>query len=151
MSCHFLLQRIFLTQGLNLGLLHRRQILYYLSHQGMSAISWALGTHVLPSGHARAAPEGSLCCFLHSWRISGFSADIVCGGQRAKGQGSCVSFSGLYALFSGVTLIITASLSLPFLRAWHQRRQMPALFNQTLGGDDLNCFDGTFGSWGFFQ
>ena len=31
---HFLLQRIFLTQGLNPGLLHGRQILYHLSHQG---------------------------------------------------------------------------------------------------------------------
>ena len=30
---HFLLQGIFLPQGLNLGLLHCRQILYYLSHQ----------------------------------------------------------------------------------------------------------------------
>ena len=29
-----LLQRIFLTQGSNLGLLHCRQILYCLSHQG---------------------------------------------------------------------------------------------------------------------
>ena len=27
----------FLTQGLNLGLLHYRQILYYLSHQGAVA------------------------------------------------------------------------------------------------------------------
>ena len=33
-GCHFLLQGIFLTQGLNLGLLHCRQILYHLSHQG---------------------------------------------------------------------------------------------------------------------
>ena len=31
---HFLLQGIFLTQGSNLGLLHCRQILYRLSHQG---------------------------------------------------------------------------------------------------------------------
>ena len=31
---HSLLQGIFLTQGLNLGLLHCRQILYSLSHQG---------------------------------------------------------------------------------------------------------------------
>ena len=31
---HSLLQEIFLTQGLNLGLLHCRQILYCLSHQG---------------------------------------------------------------------------------------------------------------------
>ena len=33
-GCHSLLQRIFLTQVSNLGLLHCRQILYELSHQG---------------------------------------------------------------------------------------------------------------------
>ena len=36
-GCHFLLQGIFLTQGSNLQLLrllHSRQILYHLSHQG---------------------------------------------------------------------------------------------------------------------
>ena len=35
-GCHALLQGIFLTQGSNLGLLHCRWILYYLSHQGNS-------------------------------------------------------------------------------------------------------------------
>ena len=33
-GCHFLLQGIFPTQGLNMGLLHWKQILYHLSHQG---------------------------------------------------------------------------------------------------------------------
>ena len=33
-SCHFLLQRIFPTQGSNPGLPHCRQMLYRLSHQG---------------------------------------------------------------------------------------------------------------------
>ena len=33
-GCHFLLQRIFLTQGSNLDLLRFRQVLYPLSHQG---------------------------------------------------------------------------------------------------------------------
>ena len=33
MGCHALLQRIFLTQGSNLGLLHCRQILYHLSYK----------------------------------------------------------------------------------------------------------------------
>ena len=32
-GCYFLLQRIFLAQGSNLGFLHCRQILYHLSHQ----------------------------------------------------------------------------------------------------------------------
>ena len=35
---HSLLQRIFLTQGLNSGLTHCRQILYHLSHQGSSTM-----------------------------------------------------------------------------------------------------------------
>ena len=33
-GCHFLLQGIFLIQGLNLGIPHCRQTLYHLSHQG---------------------------------------------------------------------------------------------------------------------
>ena len=33
-GCHFLLQGIFLTQQLNLGLLHYRQMPYCLSHKG---------------------------------------------------------------------------------------------------------------------
>ena len=36
MGCHFLLKRIFLTQGSNPGLLHCRQMLYCLSYQGWS-------------------------------------------------------------------------------------------------------------------
>ena len=36
MDCHFLLQGIFSTQALNLGLPHFRQILYCLNHQGRS-------------------------------------------------------------------------------------------------------------------
>ena len=38
-GCYFLLQGIFPTQGFNLGLLHCRQMLYPLSHQGSPFIS----------------------------------------------------------------------------------------------------------------
>ena len=38
-GCHFLLQGIFPTQGSNPGLLHCRQTLYRLSHQG-SFLPW---------------------------------------------------------------------------------------------------------------
>ena len=37
-DCHFLLQGIFLTQGSNPGLLHWRQMLYPLSHEG--TVTW---------------------------------------------------------------------------------------------------------------
>ena len=33
--CHSLLQGVFLTQDLNVGLLHCRQILYHLRYQGI--------------------------------------------------------------------------------------------------------------------
>ena len=36
MGCHFLLQRVFPTQELNPGLLHCKQILYYLSYREVS-------------------------------------------------------------------------------------------------------------------
>ena len=38
MGSHFFFQGIFLTQGLNLGLLNCRQVLYCLSHQGSPVI-----------------------------------------------------------------------------------------------------------------
>ena len=38
-GCHFLLQRIFQTQGLNLGLLHCTWILYHLSHHSLGLIN----------------------------------------------------------------------------------------------------------------
>ena len=67
-SC-FLLQRIFPTQGLNSGLLHCRQILYQLSHQGSPNtrnIKQIIG-FVLE----RAEESGDLCLLntasLHMW------------------------------------------------------------------------------------
>ena len=38
-GCHFLLQGIFLTRGLNLGLPHYGQTLYHLSHQGIPLLN----------------------------------------------------------------------------------------------------------------
>ena len=68
MGCHALVQRIFLIQGLNPGLLQCRQILYQLSHQGSPIDSpgvakiaqrgsmglWTSSQASLPRGHHRA-------------------------------------------------------------------------------------------------
>ena len=45
-GCHFLLQGIFQTQGLNLGSLHCRQTLYHLSHQGRLTVDYLLCMHM---------------------------------------------------------------------------------------------------------
>ena len=42
-GCHSLLQRIFLTQGLKLGLLHCRQILYHLSQRNEFVLTSSIG------------------------------------------------------------------------------------------------------------
>ena len=42
-GCHPLLQGIFLTHGLNQGLLHCRQIVYHLNHQGSPGQGWVCG------------------------------------------------------------------------------------------------------------
>ena len=41
-GCHFLLQEIFPTQGLNLGLPHCRQMLYHLSHKGSQYVIYII-------------------------------------------------------------------------------------------------------------
>ena len=48
MSSHSLLQGIFLTQELNLGLLHCRQILYHLNHQGSPFSAMGEGNSAVP-------------------------------------------------------------------------------------------------------
>ena len=57
-GCHALLQGIFLTHGSNSGLLHCRQILYCLSHQGSTLI------------------HGSHKCFF-VWERSLFRCDLI--------------------------------------------------------------------------
>ena len=73
-GCHFLLQGISPTQGSNPGLLHYRQILYLLSHQG-SPLDSSLGEESTcnagdPSsvlGQGRSTGEGIGYPLQHSW------------------------------------------------------------------------------------
>ena len=58
MGCHSLLQGIFPTQGSNLGLLHFRQILYHLSHQGSPKM---VMIYYLPRGTVHLTAESRYC------------------------------------------------------------------------------------------
>ena len=58
---HSLLQWIFPTQGLNLGPLHRRQILYHLSHQG------GLGTERWSYKGETSKVRPFLMLIIHVW------------------------------------------------------------------------------------
>ena len=73
MGCHFLLQEIFLTQGLNPGLPHCRQTLYCLSHQGRSESDSVVSNSLRPHG-------------LHSpWNSPGQNTEV---GSRSLFQGT---------------------------------------------------------------
>ena len=54
-GCHFFLQGIFLSQGLNPGLLHHKQILYHLSPQGSPSLDVNLSK-------LREIVKGSFAC-----------------------------------------------------------------------------------------
>ena len=78
MSCHFLLQGIFPTQGSNLGLPHCRQTLHRLSHQGspsvvknlvaMQEITCNTGDPGMIPGSGRSLEEENGCSIL-AWEI----------------------------------------------------------------------------------
>ena len=57
-GCYALLQGIFPTQGSNPGLLHYRQILHHLGHQGVLNFS---------AGDMQQVKESLQCCGSHFW------------------------------------------------------------------------------------
>ena len=70
-GCHFLLQGIFPTQGLNPGLSHCRQTLYHLSHQGSPKMSCC----------CQDASVVSTLCDPMDCSLPGFS---ICGILQAR-------------------------------------------------------------------
>ena len=62
-GCHALLQGIFLTQGSNPDLLHCRQILYHLSHQGSPRIlKWV--TYPFSRGSSQPRDQTQVSCIV---------------------------------------------------------------------------------------
>ena len=68
-DCHFLLQGIFSTQGSNPGLLHCRQMLYHLSHQGsfFLELSVQLSSCLLVLLEHSVQNSTSCLSFLYTW------------------------------------------------------------------------------------
>ena len=67
-GCHFLLQGIFLTQELNPGLLHCRQILYHLSYEGSY---FGQPLFLAPFSSELEKKKTTIGCCLSSLSISG--------------------------------------------------------------------------------
>ena len=81
-GCHFLLQGIFLIQGLNPGLLHCRKILYWLSYQGSprtreEATQWVEGEQEeIHRGSNIRRVTGGLTELPALWSLLGISVTV---------------------------------------------------------------------------
>ena len=145
-GCHFLLQEIFPTQASNPGLLHCRQILYHLSHQG-SPKNTGVGCHALLQGmfptqglnpdllHCRwilyqLGHKGSPKCMVQfsSVQFSSVaqSCPTLCNSMDCRPPGSSV-----YGIFQARIL---ERASIPFSRGYSQPR------DQT----QVSCIAGSF-------
>ena len=81
-GCHFLLQGIFPSQGLNPGLLHCRQTLYGLSHQG--SLHKPRGA-LRPRGLRRSVWEPEKACSVcGTWLLGGSALSMCKWGFRVE-------------------------------------------------------------------
>ena len=103
-GCHFLLQESFLTQRSNLGLLHCRQILYLLNHQGSP---WPSPSHlsfvsigVYSSMTGVCAKRGWASCVgttgqsILSWQKRGRNSVIDLCGDNKESRGAGQEMAG---------------------------------------------------------
>ena len=87
-SCHALLQGIFLTQGLNPGLSHCRWILYHLSHEGSP---WILEWVAYPSPRGSCQPRNWTGVFYFTGRF--FNCWATREAQNTLKANPCPTFS----------------------------------------------------------
>ena len=81
LGCHFVLQEIFLTQRLNLCLLHCRHILYHLIHQGSPC--WPLGLDKFFLGERSTGAGAVMCIYGKFSSIPGlYRLVATCGNQK---------------------------------------------------------------------
>ena len=94
-GCHFLLQEIFPPQGLNPDLLHCRQTLYHLSHQGSHTVGWRKWVLLEPvagapgPGGLAGTPASQFCSLCLISRRCGISPARLPGAL-----GSLLSLTG---------------------------------------------------------
>ena len=100
MGCHSLLHSIFLTQGQNSGLLHCRQILYCLSHQGRWPLmhrhsQWHLRTASKLMIHRRLGFPGSSAGKESACNAGDLGAILGLERSPGEGNGYPLQYSGL--------------------------------------------------------
>ena len=123
-----LLQRIFPTQGLNLGLPHYRQMLYHLSYQGSpeSVIHIHISTLfqiIFPYRSLQSIEQSSLCYTLGPIQLfSLYTVLSICQSQSPNLSLPLfhpqVTIS-LFSIIHNTSSVLQISLSVPFLKILH--------------------------------
>ena len=98
-GCHSCLQGIFLTRGLNLGLLHCRQILYHLRHSKPAAAAAAKSLQSCPTlcDPHRWQPTRLPCLWDSPGKNTGVGCHFLLQCMKVKSESevtqSCLTFS----------------------------------------------------------
>ena len=93
-GCHFLLQGIFVTQGLNPGLPHCRRILCHLSHQGSPRIlEWV--AYLFSRGTSQPMDQTGVLCIAGRFFTSWATRETYIYSQSYDFSGSYVQTWGL--------------------------------------------------------
>ena len=109
MGSHSLLQGIFPTQGSNLGLLHCRQILYHLNHQGNPPMqeTWVQSLDQENPLEKEMATPSSILAWENLWTeepggLQSMGSQRVRQDLATKQQKLILSSVCLYSLFSPI-------------------------------------------------
>ena len=142
MSCHSLLQGIFLTQGSNPGFPHHKQILYQLSHQGSPRIlEWV--AYPFSRGSSQPGNQTRVSCtvgrFFTNWAIREacrqgsdwylIRAEGEAGRIRDHDLGEKASGGELLRLINvDLTIVLESAGTGEFKTNYRETMQMPELF-----------------------
>ena len=150
-GCHSLLQEIFLTQGLNLGLLHCRWVLYHLSYKGNPKMCLVRSGIITPNFIANLLSREALWCWLnHSNSVARSTTQDVCWAPVKTTSTSIPSRTpvsqGLDTAAPEASPGSHLSIQLPFrflLETWGLQKYNYStvyLIETFLGKDDCFCF-----------
>ena len=137
MGCHALLQRIFPAQGSNLGLLHCRQTLYCLSHQGSTKSTKALFFLLLKDKLLWKRPLGQQ---IQWWLFAKLLLDLFSPSRGNRMNKSFVCINQLWESTENMVDLWSRFFSGTWtLRQMNSVSKMPSLLCQTFQECQAPC------------
>ena len=146
-SCHALLQGIFPTQGSNLGLLHCRQILYWLSHRGSPRIlEWV--AYAFSRWSSRPRNQAMISCIADGFFTSWATRKLLIGPQFLHIESEVVSivWQSLFKLWTfTVNVVLRNSSGKVFYKFKTKSRKITtSIFNKSQSNTHVSLLINTY-------